>query len=152
MSTSVGTKPRKKQLSLSLDAAHDRALEQALLGLENACHRILDGNIMRAHGDIELTTWQHRFQNVVTPVSLALREYKGPRHFHYHYRHRQDDESIRGGRWRGCSQFCRETLRQCRSDLVGLDNDQLIALRGLLENALLNFLLRYRDHQKQLDK
>src|SRR5579862_6736132 len=46
MNTSVGTKARKKQPSLSAQApvsADDHQLEIALLSLENACVRVLEG-------------------------------------------------------------------------------------------------------------
>src|SRR5205085_662405 len=72
----------------------DREFEQALLSLENACMRILESHYANGRQDTERLYWQQRFKNIVTPVSLALAECKGPRRFHYHYRHRADDASV----------------------------------------------------------
>src|SRR5947207_1525821 len=98
MSTSVGTKSKKKQTTISAKSSTDRQtpdlplpdreFESAILALENTCVSILDSQFTETSGDSESLYWQQIFINIANPVSLALMESKGPRHFHYHYRHR----------------------------------------------------------------
>lgn len=107
MATSVRTKAAKKQLpfqgaSKTADAGSVRAktetkknprktthsphLVQALVDIEDACLSVLheqSGAVPREAGA--------KLKNIATPLSLALRECKGPRRFHYHYRHDPED-------------------------------------------------------------
>ncbi|MDE3016024.1 MAG: hypothetical protein KGI29_03780 [Pseudomonadota bacterium] len=149
MNTSVGTKARKKQPALSAAEAapaDDRRLEISLLSLENACLRIFDARPAR-RDDIDLLTWQQRLKNTASLVSLALAESKGPRHFHYHYRHNKNDDSVLhpvlGNPLDMLAQVCRDALRQCRTDLVGIQDSSLNRARNMFEAALQGFLTRY---------
>jgi hypothetical protein len=148
MTTSVGTKARKKQ-SLSQPApANGSPLGQSLLSLENVCLRILESRFAKAKDDIDGLYWQQRFKNVVMPVELALRECKGPRRFHNHYRHREDDDSVLHPVLENpidqLAHVCEDALDACRNDLVGIYDQQFIDARRTLERALQLFLVRYR--------
>jgi len=158
MNTSVGTKARKKQPSLSTrtlrqapvsaDAHH---LEISLLSLENACMRILEGDYAEGQ-DTESLYWQQRLMNIAKPISLALAECNGRRRFHYHYRHREDDESILHPVLENpldtLAQVSQDALKACHSTLVGIQDESLLKARNMLENAMQGFLLRYRDLKK----
>lgn len=155
MTTSVGTKARKKQSSLLEDASvpiSDKPLQRSLVSLENACMTILDIGFAADRRDTELLTWQHRFKNIVTPVSLALAEYKGPRCFHYHYRHSEDDDSVlqpvQPAPLELLAQVCKDTLRASRSDLVGIDDRRILDARNMLDRALSGFLMAYKDWKR----
>jgi hypothetical protein len=154
MTTSVGTKAQKKQSSLSQSEAIENspAFQQSLLGLENICHRILESNFTKARDDIDGLYWQQRFKNVAMPISLALRECKGPRRFHHHYRHRADDDSILHPVMEDpldqLAHVCDLALEACRSDLVGIYEDNFLKARRQLEHALQVFLLRYKKYSR----
>lgn len=158
MTTSVGTKARKKQSSLSpaTSANVPPLFDQTLLTLESVCMRILEIRIASEHGDVDLLYWQQRFKNIVTPVSLALREYKGPRRFHNHYRHRADDETILHPVLEDpldmLAHVCDHALAACRNDLVGVYNNTLTKHRRLLEHALQMFLVRYKKYKSKAAK
>lgn len=147
MNTSVGTKARKKQPALSTaPEAKDRRLEVSLLSLENACLRVLDSRVS-SREDIEILTCQQRLKNAASMVSLALNEYKGPRHFHYHYRHREDDATVLQPVLEDpldmLARACRDAQRQCRSEMVGIPDSSLYRARNMFESALQGFLARY---------
>ena len=159
MNTSVDMKERKKQSSLSGSlsgplpeslaiSATDRELEHSLLSLENTCLRILESQSVNGRQDTEQRYWQQRFKNIVTPVSLALVECKGPRRFHYHYKHRADDASVLhpvlSPPLDTLAQVCKMALKACHSELVGIEDDVMIRMRDMLETALGNFLLRHK--------
>lgn len=158
MNTSVGTKAAKKQSSLSSSgpvSKVDRGFESSLLALENACFRILENRFAEEKQDLDLLYWQQRLKNIATPVSLALAEYRGPRRFHYHYRHRKDDESIlhpvmEPSPVEMLAQVCQDALRHCRSDLVGILDARLLRSKRIFESALQTFLVRYRDYKAKL--
>src|SRR5579872_3067515 len=125
MNTSVGMKARKKQSSLSQPTARTavgRQPEVSLLPLENACVRILESDYTGSE-DEEYLYWQQRLMNFTKPISLALAECSGPRHFHQHYRHRKDDDTILqpvlGDPFETLAQACEAALKGCRNDLVG---------------------------------
>jgi len=148
MSTSVGTKSRKKQPSLA--AALPPRLEQAMGGLENTCMQILYGE--DGASDSERMYWQQRFKNIATPVSLALNEYKGPRRFHYHYRHRDDDEAVLRPVMEPSpidmlAQVCEYSLAECHAKLVGIRDERMLKTQRILEHALQIFLQRYREYK-----
>ena len=156
MSTSVRTKAPKKQPSLSNPelSSGDRQFEQSLSALENACVSVLEMPVARGRKDTQRLYWQQRFINITNPVSLALMEYKGPRHFHYHYRHRAHDESILHPVLENpidmLAQVCKDALRQCRDELVGIDDNDMIEQRYSLENSLIEFLESYGEYSKKL--
>lgn len=154
MTTSVGTKARKKQppLSQAPDAEDSTALfDPSLQALESICMRILESRFATGRDDIDGLTWQQRFKNVVMPISLALREYKGPRRFHNHYRHRADDDSILHPVLENpldmLAHVCENALAACQKDLVGMYADNFIRARRILEQSLQSFLLRYRKYR-----
>ncbi|MDE3060429.1 MAG: hypothetical protein KGJ06_05410 [Pseudomonadota bacterium] len=151
MSTSVGTKSQKKQPTSSAPAAaalNDRKFELALLTLENACLRILESGVPPGR-DPEQMYWQQSLQNIVTRVSLAMGECKGPRRFHYHYRHRADDDSILSPVLEDpcdmLAQVCRDALKSCRNHLMGMQHPLLLKQSRMLENALQGFLAMYKN-------
>jgi hypothetical protein len=160
MSTSLVTKARKKQPALSVKdapavALPDRKLEQAILSLENCCVYILDIGFTADRRDTDLRYWQQRFKNMMTPVSLALAECKGPRRFHFHYRHRADDEAVlhpvlEPSPLTTLEQVCAEALGACRSQLVGIEDSGVLEARHMLEMALQGFLLCYRKYKNAL--
>jgi hypothetical protein len=159
MTTSVGMKARKKQSSLSQTPpilGDSPAFEQSLLGLESVCLRILESRFTKAKDDIDGMYWQQRFKNVATPISIALRECKGPRRFHHHYRHNKDDDSVLHPVMENplatLAHVCEEALIACQSDLVGVYDDNFIRARRSLEHALQIFLLRYKKYQSKAEK
>lgn len=146
MNTPVGMKARKKQPSLS-QAEPSSKLKISLLSLENACMRILE-NDYAGRDDPDGLYWQQRLMNIAKPVSLALAECNGPRHFHGHYRHRKDDDSVLQpvleDPVEALAQVCRQALKACQSKLVGMQDDSLRRSGNMLESALRDFLLSYK--------
>lgn len=153
MTTSVGTKARKKQPALSSPPPADTPalFDQSLLSLENVCLRILEGRFTSSRDDVDSLYWQQRFKNIAMPISLALREHRGPRRFHNHYRHREDDETILHPVMEDplemLAHVCDDALAACRNDLVGVYNEKLTKHRRMLEHALQMFLLRYKKYK-----
>ena len=146
MTTSVGMKVGKKQSPVS---SFERQFEQSLLSLENVCFNIMESRFAQDRQDVDGLYWQRRFKNIVTPLSLALREYKGPRHFHNHYRHREDDDSILHPVLEDpvemVANVCQIALQACQSELVGIPDARMSKKARLLEQSLRNFL---RVHQE----
>jgi hypothetical protein len=154
MTTSVGMKDRKKQSSLSLQQAiGDPAVERALIALEGICMRILEDGASASRGDPDVLSWQHRFKNIATPVSLALAELKGPRHFHYHYRHSEKDDSVlkpvMENPLETLAVTCERALNYCQSKLVGIRDRELLDSQRQMESALRTFLMRYQDYTEK---
>ena len=163
MSTSVGTKTKKKQLPISdnvpketktsdqLLPLPDRDFENAILALENVCISTLDAPFSEGKDPSEGLYWQQIFINIATPVSLSLMESKGPRHFHYHYRHRPEDESILHPILENpidmLAQVCKEALKQCQKQFVGIQNAATARRSRKLELALQDFLVSYQLFQ-----
>ena len=151
MSNSVGTKARKKQPALLADVQESKALEQVMLSLENICVRILDSSFTSHKQDVDGLYWQRKFHNIVTPVSLALAECKGPRRFHFHYKHKAGDDSVLQPVMENPLQVlagsCREALRHCQTELVGIDNERIVKMRNRLESGLHDFLSQYEEDQ-----
>jgi hypothetical protein len=153
MSVSAYTKAQKKQSTSSTDKApHLRELEQALLKLENACLLILDSQFTHGREDEDGMLWQRKFKNIVTPISLALREYKGPRRFHFHYKHRKDDDSVLTPVFEdpleNLVKACKNALSHCENDLVGIEGDEIAENRDMLEGALRGMLARHQEFSK----
>lgn len=154
MATSAYTKAQKKQIPLTKSATPAgrlRDLEQALLSLESACMYILDSQFVHDREDMDGMMWQRRFKNIATPVSLALNEYKGPRRFHYHYKHREDDEEVlhpvMEDPLERLAQVCSSALVECQNNFAGLQDPEIIENRDMLEQALRKFLARYKEHK-----
>lgn len=150
MSTSVGMKLRKKQSSLSAPEPQTTPqCEQSIMVLEDACVHILQHKRADKKQYSDHLYWQQCFKNIATPVSLALAEYKGPKHFHNHYRHREDDETIlhpvlEPAPLDMLAQVCEHALTQCHEELVGLQEEEFFETRNTLEDALQSFLACYK--------
>lgn len=152
MVTSAYTKAQKKQIPLAktpTKAGRARDLEQSLLSLESACMVIMDSQFIHDRDDMDGMVWQRRFKNIVTPVSLALSEYKGPRRFHYHYKHREDDDTVlhpvMEDPLERLAQVCQSALTECQNNFAGLQDSEINDNREMLEQALRKFLLRYKN-------
>jgi len=150
MSSSVGTKSKKNQLSLPDNLAFpDRKLESAILALEDACINVLSAPTVGRNGGSDSLY----FVNIANPVSLALMESKGPRHFHYHYRHRPEDASILHPVLENpiemLAQVCEEALRQCQSHLVGIEDAAIASEGKSLQHALQHFLASYKKFNQK---
>jgi hypothetical protein len=155
MSVSAYTKAPKKQTSLSKqpeESAYSQGLEQALLSLESTCMLILSSQYTHGREDENGLMWQRTFKNIVTPISLALGEYKGPRKFHFHYKHREDDESVltpvMDDPLDQMARVCQTALNACHNELVGIEDDEITDNRDMLEQALKKFLTRYESYKK----
>ena len=151
MSTSVGTNIKKKPQATKKRpptlAAPDRKFEHAILALENNCLSVLDSQFADNRDDVEGRYWQQIFINIATPVSLALMECKGPRHFHYHYKHRVEDESILHPVLENpvdmLAMVCEDALKSCQKYLVGIQDRAIVKSGQMLESALRSFLMSY---------
>jgi hypothetical protein len=138
-----GAKTRKKQAS---EPEYDALLENSLLVLEDVCARSLAARFAD-RDDSERMYWQQRFKNIVTPISLALAEVRGPRVFHQHYRHDENDSSILRpvleDPYEMLAHACEKALEESSLKLMGVHDDDLIAAQRRLEKALNNFLHNY---------
>ncbi len=136
------TKTRKKQ---AVEA--NGALESSLLVLEEVCQRLLATRFAE-RDDSDRMYWQQRFKNIVTPLSLALAEVRGPRVFHQHYRHDENDSSImrpvHENPYEMLAHACEHALEESNRKLTGVHDDDLIAAQRRLEKALNNFLHNYK--------
>lgn len=155
MSTSVGTKAKKKQ-STSLkkptppparpaSPQADKALEMAMLTLETICLMVLESDFSPTPEEEGALAARQRFINAVTPVSLALMECKGgPRHFHQHYRHKPEDETILQPILEdpvaNLALACREASKHCHEELLGLRDPDLRHARQAFQQAIQSFL------------
>jgi hypothetical protein len=146
MTTSVGMKVGKKQSPVS-DSS--RQLEQSLLALESVCFNIMESRMARTRDDIDAMLWQRKFKSIVTPVSLAISEYRGPKHFHNHYRHKDGDESVLtpviAEPLEMLVQACETSLKAAQKDLVGIPDTRIAKKARMLESALRSFLHRYEE-------
>lgn len=145
MPPSSDTKVLKKQSSSD---AYDRQFEKALLGLESACFSVANTPFIDDRNDTQGIYWQRILKKIATPVSLALMECKGPRHFHHHYKHREDDETVLTPVLEDpidmLAQVCAEALKHCQLDLFGTQSRDIIETCRELESALGQFLECYK--------
>lgn len=146
MAATMRTKTKTQKTSAAHTATRD--MEHALLALENACMQMLESQFVHDRDDVEGLVWHRKFKNIVTPVSLALREHKGPRHFHNHYKHREDDDSILhpvlDDPLETLAHTCQSALAECQNGFAGLQDEDMIANRQMLEQALKKFLSQYK--------
>lgn len=142
------------RLSTDSDAFDDNAeqiqLEQVMITLETICARILDMRIADARDYNERLQIQLHFKNIVTPVSLALAECKGPRHFHQHFKHSDDPEerlepAANPPALDVLSETCTQALKHCQKKLANLHDEDFIENYNELEHALRNFVLHHRN-------
>lgn len=135
------TKSQKKQPTPTVSP--NSSLDESLLVLEDVCMRLLDTRFA-IRDDSERMYWQQRFKNIVTPVSLALAEVRGPRRFHHHYRHDADDDTLMlpvlENPLEMLAHTCEHALKESNKKLSGVHDDDLIAAQRRLERALNNFL------------
>jgi hypothetical protein len=157
MVTSNRTK-LQHQAASAQRADEQEIFEQALIDLETVCARILDMQLADAYDYDERLQIQQHFKNIVTPVSLALSECKGPRQFHNHYKHNEDDNAVLEPASNPppldiLAETCAIALKQCQKKLASLHDDDFIAALHDLEHTLRAFLLRhgyYKVKQKDL--
>ncbi|MEQ1705514.1 MAG: hypothetical protein ABL867_06020 [Rickettsiales bacterium] len=135
------TKTQKKQPASSLYVSP--SLNEALLDLEEVCARMLEKRFA-IRDDSERMYWQQRFKNIVTPVSLALSEIRGPRRFHHHYRHDADNDDVLlpvlENPLEILARACEHALYESNRKLSGIHDEDLILAQRRLEKALNNFL------------
>ena len=147
MGNSVGTKVQKKQSTILPDVEESRAVEKAVLALESACVRVMEARLSSGKDDVDGMYWQRKFQTIATPVSLSLAECKGPRHFHYHYKHSAKDDSVLQpvleNPMQVLAQVCKDALERTACDLVGINNKKAEQLRDVFDRALRGFLAVY---------
>ncbi len=126
-------------------------IDKYLLELEDVCARLLEMQFA-SRGDTERIIWQQRFKNIVTSVSLALSEIKGPRKFHFHYRHDAKDDSLMRPVLENpidlLAHSCEMALAESARKLSGVHDGDLVMAWRNLESALRNFLLGYRRESK----
>lgn len=138
-----GAKTKQKQAVTEDNAA---LLEKSLLVLEDVCQRLLVTSFAE-RDDSDRMYWQQRFKNIVTHVSLALAEVRGPRVFHQHYRHDENDSSIMlpvlEDPYEMLAHACENALEESSRKLTGVHDADLIAAQRRLEKALNNFLHNY---------
>ena len=124
--------------------APSRELEQAILGLENACLQVLDEQFSFEREDIEAALSERRLKNLVSRLSLALRECKGPRHFHQHYRHQKEDDSVLvpvlDDPLETLRQVCQSALAELQSGFSGSQSASLGKGLRMLEQHLRQFM------------
>ncbi len=132
------------------EVAANNSLDESLLHLEDVCARLLEIRFA-VRDDSERMYWQQRFKNIVTPVSLALAEIKGPRRFHHHYRHDANDDSkllpVLENPIDMLAHTCEYALQESNKKLSGIHDNDLIAAQMQLERVLNNFLLNYRSNR-----
>jgi hypothetical protein len=149
MPTSVRTKVQKKQLAFAPaheDVQQTKRLEQAVLDLEDAVFQVLNADKGHNFHDVDFLYWNRRLKSIATQISLALSEYRGPRRFHYHYRHDPKDFDtlypVAGpAPLDTICRVCREGITSC-AEMVGIQDEQGLHTRNKLEQALRLFLIR----------
>ena len=155
MAIASSARTQKKTIRTSSPQTNEgiqRDIEQALLALESACMHIFDSRFVHDREDEDGILWQRTFKNIVTPISLSLREYKGPRRFHYHYKHSEEDDSVLTPVMEDpldtLAQVCQSALAECTAHLVGIGDPEIAANRDMLEQALRKFLSRYKKFKQ----
>jgi hypothetical protein len=118
------------------------------MALENACVQILDRQFVQEREDVETMVFQRKLKNIVTRISLALRECKGPRHFHHHYKHREDDDQILtpvlDDPMETLAHVCHSALSESQNGFTGAVGGVFMADRRILEKALKDFIENYK--------
>lgn len=131
---------------LEEDIGVTRKLEQSLLDLEDAVMTVLDAHKGHAFHDVDFLYWDRKLKNVATPISLALSECRGPRNFHYHYRHDPaDDEKmipVMESPVATLLKVCRNALIRC-SDMVGVVDKSVVINKIRLEQSMRGFINSY---------
>lgn len=132
----------------AVDIDHTKRLEQATLDLEDAVFSVLDAHKGYAFHDVDFLYWDRKLKNVATPISLALSECKGPRQFHFHYRHDPKDTDkmipVLESPLHTLAKVCRDALIRC-NEMVGMIDRSVIVNKIRLEQALRGFISKYND-------
>ena len=130
------------------DVDFTRKLEATLVDLEDAVITVLDAHKGHAFHDVDYLYWDRKLKNIATPISLALSECKGPRSFHYHYRHdpENNDEMIpvMESPLTMLLKVCRNALIRC-NDMVGLTDKNVIINKIRLEQSIRAFINCYNS-------
>ncbi len=134
----------KAEKTAPASSSSSPAIEAALLSLEDACIGLLDTQFAHEREDIEFELSERRLKNLVSRVSLALRECKGPRHFHQHYRHQKEDDSVLvpvlDDPLETLAQVCKSALAELQSGFAGSQPANIVSALHLLETALRKFI------------
>lgn len=137
------TKTQRKPQQVAAQDDANPALNEALINLEEVCASLLEKRFA-VRDDSERMYWQQRFKNIVTPISLALAEVRGPRRFHHHYRHDKNDDNVLHPVLENPLQMlahtCEKALKESNVKLSGIHDDDLVTAQRKLERALSNFL------------
>lgn len=144
---SLRTKAPKKQPAFASslkDTSQTRSLEKAILELEDAVFHVLDTDKTTGFQDVDFLYWNRKLKNIATLLSLALSEHRGPRRFHYHFRHLSKNYEtlvpVAGpSPLVTLARVCRESLTYC-SEMVGVQDKTVLSNRELLEGAIRAFL------------
>ena len=130
------------------DLSVTRKLEQSILDLEDAVLTVLDAHKGHAFHDVDFLYWDRKLKNIATPISLALSECKGPRMFHYHYRHDRDDAEkmipVMESPVITLLKVCRNSLIRC-NDMVGSVDQTVIVNKIRLEQSIRAFINCYNS-------
>lgn len=128
------------------DLETTRKFEQSLLDLEDAVITVLEAHKGHAFHDVDFLYWDRKLKNIATPISLALSECKGPRQFHYHYRHDPQDEErlipVMESPISNLLKVCRNALIRC-TEMVGLVDRSVVINKIRLEQSIRSFINRY---------
>lgn len=131
---------------LEEDIVVTRRFEQAVLELEDAVYAVLDSSKGHSFHDVDFLYWDRTLKNIATPISMALSEYKGPRRFHYHYRHDPKESArmvpVMESPLLMLVRVCRDALIRC-NEMVGIDEKRISRLKSRLELSLRLVLSSY---------
>lgn len=138
----------RKPASAPSDADATRGVEQAALVLESAVLQVLEANKGHAFHDVDFLYWSRKLKSAAMPVSLALSELKGPKRFHYHYRHDPNDHEklypvVGPLPVDTLARVAQQALIAC-NDLVGVPDDHVRKLCDRFEQALRVFLHKHQ--------
>ncbi|MEZ5691085.1 MAG: hypothetical protein R3D71_05420 [Rickettsiales bacterium] len=125
------------------------SLNESLLLMEDICARLLESRFSTKN-DTERMYWQQRFKNIVTRISLALAEVRGPRKFHQHYKHDDSDSvllPVLENPLDMLAHACEQGLKEINKKLVGVHDNDLLRHKSQLEKCLNSFLIRYNEQK-----
>lgn len=141
------TKTKGKILPKSNDTSNtDNTLNAAMLDLEDICLHVPETSFAISN-DSENIYWHQRFNNIVTKISLALAEVKGPRYFHQHYRHDYRDDTVLlpvlEEPMAMLAHACEYALDESERKLSAVHDKDLVLAKRRLDKAIKNFLIEY---------
>ena len=138
------------QVKPSAPAFVPSSLDKSLLMLESVCARLLETRFPIGD-DSERMVWQQQLKNIVTPLSLALAEIKGPRQFHNHYRHDVNDDTILKPVLENpidmLAHACEKALHDVSIKLNVVHDADLVSAQNQLEKILRKFLTDYTEQK-----